>query len=284
MNYETVARVADEMRKSDPVGRNPSVRKVFARAGGDYNQVAEHMRTWRAQQPLGPAAAPPELTTNLLKALRDEIAHHRGAAASDQARELEECREELEDLRREYALSLAGKRELEQQVALVAAERERLAADGVNLSMAVEKLQEQLATERAVAEGARIDLAQTRLKASSDAELVTMLRSELDVRRSEIDAERGGRVDAERQLAGATAAMEAQAANIADLQGRLQAVESARSAAQASLDAERSLRFGAERERDVALERVAAAVARADYLLEREDEIRNHTRRHSKST
>jgi monoamine oxidase len=128
MNYETVARVADDLRKADPSGRNPSVRKVYARAGGDYNQVAEHMRTWRAQQPLGPAAAPPELTLNLLKALRDEIAHHRGAAASDQARELEECREELEDLRREYALSLAGKRELEQQVALVAAERERLAA------------------------------------------------------------------------------------------------------------------------------------------------------------
>lgn len=275
MNYETVARVADEMRKSDPAGRNPSVRKVFARAGGDYNQVAEHMRTWRAQQPLGPAAAPPELTTNLLKALRDEIAHHRGAAASDQARELEECREELEDLRREHALSLAGKRELEQHVALVAAERERLAADGVNLSMAVEKLQEQLATERAVAEGARIDLAQTRLKASGDAELVTTLRSELDVRRSEIDAERGGRVDAERKLAGATAAMEAQAANNADLQGRLQAVESARSAAQASLDAERSLRFGAERERDVALERVAAAVARAEDLLSRESVLRN---------
>jgi chromosome segregation ATPase len=280
MNYETVARVADEMRKSDPAGRNPSVRKVFARAGGDYNQVAEHMRTWRAQQPLGPAAAPPELTTNLLKALRDEIAHHRGAAASEQARELEECREELEDLRREYALSLAGKRELEQQVALAAAERERLAADGINLSMAVEKLQEQLATERAVAEGARIDLAQTRLKASGDAELVTTLRSELDVRRSEIEAERGGRVDAERQLAGATAALEAQAANIADLLGRLQAVESARSAAQASLDAERSLRFGAERERDVALERVAAAVARAEDLMSRESVLRNSAAAH----
>lgn len=280
MNYETVARVADEMRKSDPVGRNPSVRKVFARAGGDYNQVAEHMRTWRAQQPLGPAAAPPELTTTLLKALRDEISHHRGAAAGEQARELEECREELEDLRREYALSLAGKRELEQQVALVAVERERLAAEGINLSMAVDKLQEQLATERAVAEGARIDLAQTRLKASGDAELVTTLRSELDVRRSEIDAERGGRVDAERQLAGATAALEAQAANIADLQGRLQAVESARSAAQASLDAERSLRFGAERERDVALERVAAAVARAEDLLSRESVLRNSAAAH----
>lgn len=146
--------------------------------------------------------------------------------------------------------------------------------------MAVEKLQEQLATERAVAEGARIDLAQNRLKASGDAELVTTLRSELDVRRSEIDAERGGRVDAERQLAGATAALEAQAANIADLQGRLQAVESARSAAQASLDAERSLRFGAERERDVALERVAAALARAEDLLSRESVLRNSAAAH----
>lgn len=76
----------------------------------------------------------------LLNALRDEIAHHRGAAASDQARELEECREELEDLQREYALSLAGKRELEQQVALLAAECERLAVDGINWSMTVEKL------------------------------------------------------------------------------------------------------------------------------------------------
>lgn len=280
MNYETVARVADDLWKSDPSGRNPSVRRVYARAGGDYNQVAEHMRTWRAQQPLGPAAAPPELTLNLLKALRDEIAHHRGAAASDQARELEECREELEDLRREYALSLAGKRELEQQLVQVTTERERLVADGSNLTAAVEKLQEQLASERSAAEGARIDLAQTRLKASGDAELVTTLRSELDGRRSEIDAERCGRVDAERKLAAATAALEAQAVSTADLQVRLQTAESARAALQASFDAERSLRFGAERERDVALERVAAAVARAEDLQNRESELRNSAGAH----
>ncbi len=270
MNYEIVARVADELRKAEPNGRNPSVRKVFARVGGDYNQVAEHLRTWRAQQPLGPATAPPELTPNLLKALRDEIAHHRGAAASDQARELEECREELEDLRREYALSLAGRREVEQQLAQVAAERERLVADSQNLSATVGKLQSQLVTERSAAESARIDLAQTRLKASGDAELVGTLRTELEARRTEIEAERGGRIDAERKLAAATAAFEAQAANVSDLQGRLQVVESARAAAHASLDAERLLRFGAERERDVALERVAAAVARAEDLSARE--------------
>lgn len=274
MNYETVARVADELRKAEPNGRNPSVRKVFARVGGDYNHVAEHLRTWRAQQPLGPAAAPPELTTNLLKALRDEIAHHRGAAASDQARELEECREELEDLRREYALSLAGKREVEQQLAQVNAERERLAADSQNLAATVGKLQDQLATERATAESARIDLAQTRLKASGDAELVGTLRAELEARRTEIEAERRGRIDAERNLAAATAAFEAQAANVSDLQGRLQTVESARAAVQASLDAERSLRFGAERERDVALERMAAAVARAEDLSARDAALR----------
>lgn len=274
MNYETVARVADEMRKSDPAGRNPSVRKVFACAGGDYNQVAEHMRTWRAQQPLGPAAAPPELTTNLLKALRDEIAHHRGAAASEQARELEECREELEDLRREYALSLAGKREAELQLAQVTAERERLAADSGNLAATVGKLQDQLATERTTTESARIDLAQTRLKASGDAELVVTLRAELEARRAEIEAERSARIDAERNLAATTAALEAHAANVSDLQGRLQVVESARAAVQASLDAERSLRFGAERERDVALERVAAAVARAEDLSAREVALR----------
>lgn len=275
MNYEAVARIADELRKAEPNSRNPSVRKVFARVGGDYNQVAEHLRTWRAQQPLGPATAPPELTPNLLKALRDEIAHHRGAAVSDQARELEECREELEDLRREYTLSLAGKREVEQQLAQVTAERERLAADSQNLAATVGKLQDQLMTERATAESARIDLAQSRLKASGDAELVGTLRAELEARRIEIEAERSGRIDAERNLAAATAAIEAQAANVSDLQGRLQVAESARAAAQASLDAERSLRFGAERERDVALERVTAAVARAEDLLSRESERRS---------
>lgn len=274
MNYETVARIADELRKAEPNGRNPSVRKVFARAGGDYNQVAEHLRTWRAQQPLGPAAAPSELTPNLLKALREEIAHHRGAAASDQARELEECREELEDFRREYTLSLAGKREVEQQLTQAAAERERLTADSQNLGATVGKLQDQLATGRSAAESARIDLAHTRLKASGDAELVGTLRAELEARRAEIEAERRGRIDAERYLAAATAALEANVANVSDLQGRLQAVESAQAAVQASLDAERSLRFGAERERDVALERVAAAMARAEDLSAREAALR----------
>jgi hypothetical protein len=104
---------------------------------------------------------------------------------------------------------------------------------------------------------------------------VTTLRSELDVRRSEIDAERGGRVDAERKLAAATAALEAQTVSTADLQERLQTAESTRAALQASFDAERLLRFGAERERDVALERAAAALARLEDWKLREQ--RQHT-------
>lgn len=118
-----------------------------------------------------------------------------------------------------------------------------------------------MATERATVEGARIDLAQSRLKTSGDAELVTMFRSELNVRRSQIDAERGRRVDVERQPAAAAAAMEAQTAKTADLKGRFQAVDSERSAAREGLDTERPLRLGGERERDVSLERVAAAWA-----------------------
>lgn len=118
-----------------------------------------------------------------------------------------------------------------------------------------------MATERATVEGARIDLAQSRLKTSGDAELVTMFRSELNVRRSQIDAERGRRVDVERQPAAAAAAMEAQTAKTADLKGRFQAVDSERSAAGEGLDTERPLRLGGERERDVSLERVAAAWA-----------------------
>lgn len=273
MYYDTVARIADDLKKSDP-NRKPSVRVVFARTGGDYNLVAEHMKTWRSQQPSGPVGAPPDLTAGLMKALRDEIAHHRGAAASDQARELEESREELEDLRREFALMASGKKEIEHQLAKLTSERDRVAAENAHQAARIEKLQEQLAAERSAAESARIDLAQTRLQTRGDAELVATLRADLEFRRAEVEAERAGRIESERRIAAADAALAAQHGRLAELLVRLQTIESERLAIQSDLDAERVLRATAERDRDVAQERAKASLARAEDLFERETILR----------
>lgn len=72
----------------------------------------------------------------------------------------------------------------------------------------------------------------------------------------------------------AAAALEVHQSRVADLVGRAHVLETDRAALQKSLDSERSLRHTVERDRDVALERTAAALARAEDLAGRERELR----------
>lgn len=274
MDYETVARVADDLKRKDPNGKNPGVRKVHTIVRGDYVAVTEHMKTWRAQQPAGPASAPPDLSPGLVKAMRDEISLHRGAATIEKTRELEEIREELEDLSRELVLTTAARREADHQLEQMRGERERLLSTEVNQGQHIERLQEQIKGEQAAKQAALVEVARIQLKSSGDAEHVATMRSDLEVRRQEIETERAGRIQAERDLAASRAALEAQKVHYADLLSRVAAADTERSVAQASLDAERALRYAAERERDIALERASAAVARAEDLQGREAQLR----------
>ncbi|MGQ0501735.1 MAG: hypothetical protein ACT4P0_03840 [Panacagrimonas sp.] len=184
------------------------------------------------------------------------------------------CREELEDLQRECSLQADRAADLEMRLQEAVAERERVATERDHQFQRVTKLQEQVSAERAAAENARIELAQTRLKTTGDAELVLALRADLNLRRDEIEAERAARIEAERRLAAAEAAHLGLQRRMDDHSTRLAKIETDRDAMRDRLEAERNARVEAERERDIANARATAATARADDLRAREADLR----------
>lgn len=271
MTYEEVARVANDLKGS--TGK-ATVRDVWSRVGGDYNAVTEYMRTWRQQQPTGSAGVPPEISLAIVKALRDELAHHRGQAVVEKVSELEEAREEIEDLMREVRQFRAEREELRAQVNVISAERERLMVQVSEAASRIESLQARAETERRAAESARMEVAQVRVTGAKDAEHVATMRSECEAQRTALDHERARRVESERAAAAASAALNALEGRVTDLVGRLQGMDAERHALLAELQGERRERTTAERERDVALERAAGAIARLDDLKAHDAEAR----------
>jgi len=271
VSYEQVARAAAELKGA---GKRPSVRAVFSLVGGDYGVVQQHLKIYRQQEVPESAANAAELTATVLAALRAEVAHQRREAVLASSAELQEAREEGEDLMRENGRLGSALEMANGQLRTAEMDRERLASEGVQLRSQVEKAQERLEEERAASERARVDLAQSRLAASGNAAVVETLRADSVARRSEVEAERVSRLACERSLAVANVALEAQQGRLADLLARVEALENERAALQAHLEVERAQRFTAEKVRDIAQERTLAAVARAEDLAERERELR----------
>lgn len=271
MTYEEVARVANDLKGS--TGK-ATVRDVWSRVGGDYNAVTEYMRTWRQQQPTGSAGVPPEISPTIVKALRDELAHHRGQAVAEKVSELEEAREEIEDLMREVRQFRAEREELRAQVNVISAERERLMVQVSEAASRIESLQAQAEAERRAAESARMEVAQVRVTGAKDAEHVATMRSECEAQRAVLEHERARRVESERATAAASAALNALEGRVADLIGRLQAMDAERHGLLGELQGERQQRTTAERERDVAIERAVGALARLDDLKAHDAETR----------
>src|SRR5262245_29529511 len=104
MTYEQVAKKADELKNRHSERKKPSVRQVYAEIGGDYNTVQKHMKAWRNTQVSASPVGSTTLSPEFLRAMSDEITKQRAAATTSQSAELDECREELEDLQREYGV------------------------------------------------------------------------------------------------------------------------------------------------------------------------------------
>lgn len=275
MTYDQVAKVADDLRSRFPNKKGgPSVRDVFAITAGDYRAVQKHMRAWRRTQVSASQDGAPTLSPAILRALSEEITQQLNSATANQSAELEDCREELEDLQRECSIQADRATDLETRLQEAIAERERVATERDHQFHRVAKLQEQVSAERAAAENARIELAQTRLKTTGDAELVLALRADLNLRREEIEAERAARIEAERKLAAAEAAHLGLQRRMDDHSTRLTQIETDRDAMRDRLEAEHSKRVEAERQRDIADARAIAATARADDLRTREADLR----------
>lgn len=273
MTYEQVARVAEDLKARRPEKR-PSVRDVHAVTGGDYTAVQKHMKTWRLTQVSAGSETAQTLSSAILRALSTEITEQRNAATMVQSAELQDCREELEDLQREVAVQGGRMADLQVELQAALSERERVTAERDHHAERIAKLQDQLAAERAAAESARIDLVQTRLKATSDADQVAALRVDLEVRRAEVESERAARIESERRLAAETAGHQADVRRMEDFAERLELMKAERDSLVDRLAAECSKRAEAERGRDIAEQRTIAATARADDLGVREAELR----------
>ncbi len=274
MTYDQVAKMADDLRNKHPDQKNPSVRQVFAVIGGDYNAVQKHMRAWRLMQVSASPDSAPSLSASILRALSEEVTQQRKLAIATQSAELDDCREELDDLQREYGVRSNEIEHLKEQLRSAITEREHATAERDHVAELVERLQEQVAAERATAESSRIELAQTRLKASADVELVSALKGDLDLRRSEFEIERAARIESERKLAATESARLGAEARIEDYSARLAGIAAELDAMRKAFEAERSKREEAERGRDIADARVVAAVAKADDLQLRETDLR----------
>lgn len=271
MRYEMVAAKADELKIK---GLKPSVRDVWKELRGDYKALAGHMRTWREQQPQAGAAIP-ELTAEFQASLKKEVAHQRREAVLTVATELQDAREQVEDLTREYGRLESASKAAEEGMHAAEAERLRLEGEMTLQSALAVRQQERLDEAHVATERARIEVAQLRYQTQGDADLLAALRVDLDGRRKEVECERSCRIDAERDLAAAQATAEGLQGRISELLGRLQGQEADRVALQSALEAERAARHTAERARDIAQERANAAVTRSEDLAERESSLRS---------
>ncbi|WP_133164332.1 DNA-binding protein [Solimonas fluminis] len=271
VSYELVVQVVEELKRK---GERVSVRTVHAVIKQGWVSIQQHLQKYREQAVSADEAESAELTPALLKLLREEVTKHRRDAVAKSAAELEVAREEVEDLLREAERLTAEVETATSNLRAAEVERERMAGEAGQLRAHAEKLQERLDEERAAAEQGRVNLARARLQMSGNEDLIQALRQDIDARRAEVEAERTSRVASDKDRAAATAALEALQDRLSDLVGRVQAAEAERATLQKGLESERALRHAAERERDTAVERATAAVARAEDLATRERELR----------
>ena len=271
VSYELVVQVAEELKRK---GERVSVRTVHAVIKRGYVSIQKHLQTYRKQTVSANEADSAELNPALLKLLREEITRHRRDAVAGASADLEVAREEVEDLVQEAERLNTELEAATSNLRTAEVERERMAGEAGQLRAQAEKLQERLDEERAAAEQGRVNLAQARLQMSGNEELIQALRQDIDARRVEVETERASRVASDKDMAGATAALQVLQDRASDLVVRLQTAEAGRASLQKGLEYERALRHAAERERDTALERATAAVARAEDLASRERELR----------
>lgn len=270
VTYDQVARACDELRAQ---GTRPSQRLVMAKTGGGAAQVLQHLRAWNAQHP--DAAAPaPALSPALTRLLAEEFGRVEAQARLNAEERLREVEEANEELVRESGRLDQENTVFQQQLADLAAERDRLIGQVTQQQADLEKLQQQLAAERSAAEQARVSLAQANLKAESQKEIADALREETSNLRAAIATERQGRVDAERGLAGAQAARETLEARVAELMARTVTLASERDKALDALNTERTARTDAQRELAASQAEAKAAVSRAADLQQREGQLR----------
>jgi chromosome segregation ATPase len=272
--YERVAEAAFQLHAR---GEKIVQRSVRAISGGDPAAVGEHLKQWKREHPElaeTQRTATPELPAPFLRVLQDEIQRRIAEACAALEGQLATAQENIEDLTRQVGELQEENSSFERQRDDLGAENERLQGQVKQQASDLDRLQQLLATEQKAAEAARVDLAEARLRAKGQQELADSLKNERDSLRQSIDTERSGRLEAEKSLTGANAAVEQLRKRVEQLSGFHDALETERDTLQASLDAERAERSTAEKHLAACQAEAKGVKERADDLQQREAALR----------
>jgi chromosome segregation ATPase len=289
ITYTQVETAANDLLKS--TGKRPSVRAVLDKLGGgaSMNDFSDHMRTWNANQPSA-QVPPPQLSQSLISALVAEISKSSTAAKSDVEQELQRLQGDYESLIAEGKNVGADLVLTKQALADISSEHTRTLSVLEQTSADLENANAGLAAKAAEGEAARKAEAiavvnaenskaqvvekqatiQNLLKQLDDSQVERRTLSErLAVKSSEVASTIQRLDDARAQSADL-------AARIKVLEGKLQAEQEGRSAAQAAAAAAEARALAAtaqaeEREKRVVdLQKLASADHDARVIAERE--------------
>jgi colicin import membrane protein len=257
VTYEQVKAAAEELVGE---GREPSIRAVRERlrGTGSPNTIHRHLTKWRDSRPDAPAATT-DLPASILREINGEIQRAASAARAEVEAQLAQAMTEAADLAAAGAALETERDALAEQVASLTSERDVLAGKAAEQLAEIERLGQGVDRERRVAEEARIEIAQGRLKLDAQAAQLNDQRAALERQGLDLRTEQQARTTAERDLAAASAARDGLAERMTDLQGR----------EQAALREVSELRARADQSAEVARD-AAGNVARLQEALTRE--------------
>lgn len=289
ITYTQVEAAANDLLKS--TGKRPGVRSVLDKLGGgaSMNDFAEHMRTWNANQPSAPVAAP-QLSPSLVSALVAEISKSSSMAKSEVEQQFQQLQCDYESLIAEGKNVGADLVQTKQTLADLSSEHTRTLSVLEQTSADLENANASLAVKVAEAEAARkaeaiavvnADNAKAQVQEKqatiqdslkqlydSQAERRTLSES-LAVKFSEVASTLQRLEDARAQNADLTSRFKV-------LEGKLQAEQEGRSAAQAAAAAADARALAAtaraeEREKRVVdLQKLASADRDARVIAEKD--------------
>lgn len=223
ISYDQIAAVAAEMKVE---GRKPTLRAVRDALGqGSMSTIQRHLQRWSESQPVTPAPMI-ELPSDLLAAFRRAMEQAVTQAQATLTAELAEARTALEAITQEAERTTADLEAEQARAAELDATRVQLTTRMADAGERIAGLEEQAKREREAAEGARVDLAQTKLAGEHHRAECSRLKGEVERLTASLESERSGRHEAEVKAAAATASAEGLVQRMRDCDKRIGALES----------------------------------------------------------
>jgi colicin import membrane protein len=227
ITYEMVEAAADALQAERP-GVTPTLAAVRAHLGtGSPNTIHKYLRMWNENRPKAVAQVltiPEEISRALSSWVLQQAtgsradAEERSVQAQAAADELAKVGEDLE----------AERDQLLADIAALTTQRDQHQATASERSTEIDRLLAEIERERSLAGAAQVDAAQARLRAESQVENLTDLKTRVESLSISIEAERAARTAAERdaavgvaQLASVTAERDAGRAQVLALQQEL---------------------------------------------------------------